>query len=267
MKYIIIIRDWLLKSLFILGSVFCFAMTTWLTLANKLAGATLMAGLFVVLVLMHYLPQMEYFKAYGIEAKWRQRISEADKILERLRSAAVVYGKLAYHVFGWGSRMSHPVRQKQAIADEVDALLKAADVGAKELHEIKSDYINFILVDITGCTREATSYIIDKQQIRFNQQIKELTNGDAEASDIEQIRNRQKRLLQESQRELRYLPTPETFQEIIQEHLTPKGLLDDDLEKAHARIVSQSSCVGTECISQGRLTNAAAQIIEYKNFK
>jgi hypothetical protein len=41
-----------------------------LTVLDKIAGASLISGLFVVVSLFHYLPRMESFKAYGIEAKF-----------------------------------------------------------------------------------------------------------------------------------------------------------------------------------------------------
>jgi len=51
----------------------CLLVSIGLAIADKVAAGTLTAGLFVVCALLHYLPQMESFKAYGVEAKMRVR--------------------------------------------------------------------------------------------------------------------------------------------------------------------------------------------------
>ena len=67
-----------------------------LALIDHVAAGPLVAGLFVIVVLFHYLPQMESFKAYGVEAKWREKISEADEILKKLRQSTLASAKLTY---------------------------------------------------------------------------------------------------------------------------------------------------------------------------
>ena len=59
-----------------------FSIAVGLALIDHVAAGSLVAGLFVIVALFHYLPQMESFKAYGVEAKWREKISEADEICE-----------------------------------------------------------------------------------------------------------------------------------------------------------------------------------------
>jgi hypothetical protein len=49
----------------------CLIVSVCLAIADKVAAGTLTAGLFVVCVLFHYLPQMKSFKAWGIEVAWR----------------------------------------------------------------------------------------------------------------------------------------------------------------------------------------------------
>jgi hypothetical protein len=46
-----------------------------LALLDRVPAGSLVAGLFVVVTLFHYLPQMESFKAFGIEAKWMREAS------------------------------------------------------------------------------------------------------------------------------------------------------------------------------------------------
>ena len=66
----------------IAAAAVCLLVSVALAIADKVAAGTLTAGLFVMLVLFRYLPQMESLKAFGIEAKWRERLREADEILQ-----------------------------------------------------------------------------------------------------------------------------------------------------------------------------------------
>src|ERR1700738_592395 len=110
------------------GAALLLVLAIVLALLDRVAAATLIAGLFVVLVLFHYLPQMESFKAYGIEAKWRAKLNEADDILRKLGRSTLASARLTYHMLGWGSRMGgRTQKMKQALADETDAVL--TDLG------------------------------------------------------------------------------------------------------------------------------------------
>ena len=47
-----------------------------LALVDHIAAGTLMAGLFTVVSLLHYLPEMGSFKAFGVEAKFVRRTAQ-----------------------------------------------------------------------------------------------------------------------------------------------------------------------------------------------
>jgi hypothetical protein len=61
---------WPVNWALIIAAGICLLTSLGLAIADRVAAGTLTAGLFVVCVLFYYLPQMESFKAYGIE-KWR----------------------------------------------------------------------------------------------------------------------------------------------------------------------------------------------------
>jgi hypothetical protein len=56
-------KEFTKTSAFLLGAILCFGLTIVLTIIDKVPAATLMAALFIVMVLFNYLPQMESFKA------------------------------------------------------------------------------------------------------------------------------------------------------------------------------------------------------------
>lgn len=230
--------NWGVASLYALGSLFCFGLAVLLTVADKIPGATLMASMFVVLMLMHYLPQMEYFKAYGIEAKMRQKLDEADEILKKLKASAVVSGKLAYHVFGWGSRMSHPVRQKQTVADDVDELLKGAGVSEEQLAKIKWQYLRFILYDLDYALNSAIDVALAKQDELLVRQM----NERGERNDdplVAELQARRSQVREQQRRTRRGLADEDIFAQKLEEGLPPAGVLDANLQIALLKVKNQ----------------------------
>ena len=144
-----------------------------LALIDHVAAGSLVAGLFVVVALFHYLPQMESFKAYGVEAKWRERIGEADEILRKLRQSTLASAKLTYLILGWGSRMggARPA-DKRAVADQVDAALLNLNVDADAIRKLKDDYLFFTIYDLfqvyDGIVQLKISNTLAASQARLN---------------------------------------------------------------------------------------------------
>jgi hypothetical protein len=120
-----------------------------LALLDKVAAGSLVAALFVIVSLFHFLPQMESFKAFGVEAKWRARLREAEDILDKLRRSAIASAELAYFMLGWGSRMGgEQAKMRQTIADQMDSVLKELEVDRDKLAALKRDYLLFASYDL-----------------------------------------------------------------------------------------------------------------------
>jgi hypothetical protein len=120
-----------------------------LALIDRVAAGSLVATLFVVLALFHFLPQMESFKAFGIEAKWRERLREAEDILDKLRRSTIASAEFGYFMLGWGSRMGGPrSKERQALADQMDSVLNELNVDREKLAALKRDYLFFASYDL-----------------------------------------------------------------------------------------------------------------------
>ena len=106
----------------------------YLAAMDKVAAGTLAAGIFVVLILLHHLPQMELLKAWGIEAKMRARLNEAEEIMKTLRQAVIASATLTYHSLSWSGRWDDgDPKLKQRIADLTDDALRATGVSGAEI--------------------------------------------------------------------------------------------------------------------------------------
>ena len=133
-----------------LAIVICFVSAIVLAFLDKAGSAGVVAGLLVVLLLLRHLPEMESFKAFGIEAKLTQRLQEADAVLRTLRRLAMGSANLTYSTLGWGSRMRGlRYSQKQKLADEVDAVLTDLGTSPETVSLLKRDYLLF-----AACARD-----------------------------------------------------------------------------------------------------------------
>lgn len=254
------IGQWFASSAFLAGAILCFALAVLFSIADRVDAATLMAGLFVILVLFNYLPQMEYFKAYGVEAKMRAKLNEADEILKQLKAAAVLSGKIAYHTLGWQSRMAHPVREKQALADEVDTFLRGAGVSEEEIADVKKQYIRFILFDldhlfssiVRRCTLAASRGAV--------QELSRLGN-DESVPEVAGLRRRVERLNAHHTRKRRGLADEDDPVSRLNEEIPEEGLLDEGDQNAVRRFADRIVRVGKEVVAAGRLTPEAGKLI------
>ncbi len=107
-----------------------------LALFDRVAAGSLVAALFVVVALFHFLPEMESFAAFGIKARWRKQLDEAEEILEKF-------------LLGWGSRMGGKSASKMRdVADQIDKALTNLEIDRDTLATFKRDYLFFTRYDL-----------------------------------------------------------------------------------------------------------------------
>jgi hypothetical protein len=130
--------NWFTKNAYFLAAAPALIIALYLALMDRVAAGSLAAGIFVVLLLLQNLPHMELLKAWGIEAKMRERLKEADEITKNLRQAAIASARLTFYTLGPGSRMGGSNRrERQALADIAEQMLRDVDVKDDEIREIK----------------------------------------------------------------------------------------------------------------------------------
>jgi hypothetical protein len=122
-----------------------------LALLDKVAAGSLLAALFVVVALFDFLPQLESFAAFGIKAKWRKQLDEAEAILEKLKHSTKASAHLGYYLLGWGNRIGgETARKRQEVADHIDNALANLGLDRDALASFKRDYLLFARYDLFG---------------------------------------------------------------------------------------------------------------------
>ncbi len=117
---------------------------------QRLASSGVLAGIFIAAALLIYLPQMETFKAFGVEAKMvQQTVDRAQEILEKVRQASIASAKSAYMIFAWSGRLGGmSEREKQNALDAVSEQLRNIGVKDDELRTIQQPHIELIGYDL-----------------------------------------------------------------------------------------------------------------------
>jgi len=239
------------------AAIVCFILALLCVWWDKVAAGTLAAGLFVVVVLMLYLPEMESFKAFGLEAKMRARLNEAEKLLRDLQAAGSVLGKVGYHVFGYGSRMSHPVKVKQEIADQIDKLLLSFGTTEAELAAMKATYIRFGLFDLYEVLYRISGLVIERMRKRLDNRRAVMEEGD---SGIAEVRLRDQGLEAFYKNRSRDFLVADFRMSCLA--LVPQGLMDVREEKILRSFAERVADMGEKCKASGRIYEEAADFIE-----
>src|SRR5258706_4461991 len=87
---------------------------------QRVASAVFLGGLFVACTFMVFLPKLEVFKAFGVEAKLQRTVTEAVATLASLKRLAEISASASYLTIAWGNRLgTPPARDKQAVLDEI----------------------------------------------------------------------------------------------------------------------------------------------------
>ncbi|TXN68457.1 hypothetical protein [Methylobacterium sp. WL6] len=149
------------KAFLIGAALTSFGSAIYLCYVDKVAGATLCAALFGANLLFYYFPQLESFKAIGVEAKLRQRLDEAAEILQNIKALAAVSAQQTYYQLGWGNRMaSASERTKSGMAEETNKVLEKLGFTNAERKKLQDPYIRFISVDIYYIISHIVGYLL-----------------------------------------------------------------------------------------------------------
>ena len=116
---------------------------------QRLGSATFLGALFVACTFIVFLPKLEVFKAWGVEARLAKTLDRADEILAKLRRLSLINAKAGYMNAAWSNRMGSPsTKDKQAILDELDQQLGDLNVSKAERDAITEPFVQIIGFDL-----------------------------------------------------------------------------------------------------------------------
>ncbi|RXG93245.1 hypothetical protein [Bradyrhizobium vignae] len=120
-------------------------------LNQRFASATFLGTLGVACVFLVFMPNIEMFKVWGVEAKLREvkdTLTQAQVLTKKLNKLAAINARVSYILMGWGNRMDGPsAKEKQAILDEVDKQLADMEISLEERASITKPFVQLIGID------------------------------------------------------------------------------------------------------------------------
>lgn len=116
---------------------------------NQRVSSAVFLGTFgVVCTFLLFMPKLEVFKVWGVEAKLQQTVTEAVATLENLKRLSEISARASYLTIAWGNRMgTPPVREKQAVLDDIDRQLAELKVSPDELAMIQRPFVKMVRLD------------------------------------------------------------------------------------------------------------------------
>jgi hypothetical protein len=140
-------------------AMFAFLGAVYQAFHNEKGSAVALGTLFMIGALIVFLPQVEFIKTLGVEAKLRQTVNEATAIIEKLKRLSAISAKSTYMQMAWANRLDGPTaKTKQAVLDEIDSQLSDLQVSRGDRREITRPFVRGIGFDFymlfTGTIRQ-----------------------------------------------------------------------------------------------------------------
>jgi hypothetical protein len=135
---------------------------------GRLKSSGLLAGLFVAASLLMYLPQIELFKGFGIEAKLQiqQKLDKAQEILEQVRKLSLASAKSSYFNIAWSNRLGGiDPREKQRLLDGVDEQLRSVGTSETERREAARPHLDLIGYDFYVAFYKLLPAAVSRQKV------------------------------------------------------------------------------------------------------
>ncbi len=243
---------WTWRHLHQIAAVPFLALAFYLIILDRIAGATLSAAIFLVLVLVR---DLESLKAFGlVEAKLRK----ADELVEKLSAVARVTAEHTYLQLGRGSRIGGiPIARKQKLADAIDEVMNAAGATAKEIERLKRDYLTFALYDLyegfADLLRENAQTNAHKYATRAS---------DSSPAEADELR-RKAELLRKVEGSHHILTDLESlgFRVMCHKDIPDDLLPEGDAKKLHG-LADHLTQIADEVMSKGRVTDRAVALLD-----
>ncbi len=115
---------------------------------QRVAAASFLGTLGVACTFLVFMPKLEVFKVWGVEAKLQQTVTEAVATLASLKRLTEISARASYLTIAWGNRMgTPPAKDKQTVLDEIDSQLAELKVSPEEIARIQLPFVKMVRLD------------------------------------------------------------------------------------------------------------------------
>jgi hypothetical protein len=115
---------------------------------NEKGSALALGTLFLVGALIVFLPQVEYIKTLGVEARLRESYKEAVATVATVRRLAEISARASYLIIAWGNRFDGPsAKERQTVLDDIDGQLAELKVSQAEIANIQLPFVKMVRLD------------------------------------------------------------------------------------------------------------------------
>jgi len=139
----------ILNGVVALLSIGAFLLALYLAYHDQVAAAGVCIAAAILPILFSQLPFLEYLKILGLEAKLRERVSEADAIISNLKRIASVSAEQMFSQVATAGRWGgESLLVKKERADQLTAMLLSLDIPAAEILKAKTTFLRAIGHDL-----------------------------------------------------------------------------------------------------------------------
>jgi hypothetical protein len=245
-------------------TMFAFLGAVYQAFQNEKGSAVTLGTLFLIGALIVFLPQVEFIKTLGVEAKLRQTVNEATVILERLKRLSAISAKSTYLNMAWSNRMGSPsAKEKQAVLDEVESQLIDLKVSPEERAEIARPFVRIIGFDLyMAFGRTIQSYGAPK-----GRKLQALANASQTVEHRDAVEEHTRRITAWSKRTAEENPitrlnTYDLKTELDREMPTPDEWLNERERRIAQRFEQQILDLYAGCEKKGGFTPEAADFYD-----
>lgn len=140
-------------------AVFSFIFAVYEGANQRVPFATFLGAMAIACTFLVFMPKLEVFKVWGIEARLTKTLDRAEEILGKLSRLSQISARATYLQMAWGNRMGTPTAQvKQSVLDQIDAQLSDLKVPEAEQRSIKKPFERMVKLDFyflfTGVLRQ-----------------------------------------------------------------------------------------------------------------
>ncbi|TXN27394.1 hypothetical protein [Methylobacterium sp. WL19] len=262
------------KRPLIIASSIAFFAAIGLAIADKTSSASLCAAVFIVATLLHYFPQLESFKAIGVEAKLRLRLAEADEIMEKIKKLALVSGTQMYTELAYTGRLvDQRFSEAKTIADEMGEVLEELGFSSEVLRSAKKPYVDMIGVDLFALVSDVMQELVALKRASYILEVSKLDELTAYEPDHPQHKtyvemNERSTSISRFSLNANFTLNElknSTLDAVIYQRLVRAHFSDAELVKID-RLVRDVAEMHRDCINQNKMTEKALTFLETNDY-